>query len=77
MGARRPHITMSATREEPRGEEGHFVRTRGPNLSRSPLTWVVSGIPDYRSEGVGLYDRTKHRPIQHMDFMTDYKARRR
>jgi len=36
-----------------------------------------SGIPDYRSEGVGLYDRTKHRPIQHMEFMTDPQARRR
>ncbi|XP_063686830.1 NAD-dependent protein deacylase Sirt4-like [Bolinopsis microptera] len=36
-----------------------------------------SGIPDYRSEGVGLYDRTKHRPIQHMEFMTDSQARRR
>ncbi|RHX97148.1 hypothetical protein DYB36_012044 [Aphanomyces astaci] len=29
-----------------------------------------SGIPDYRSEGVGLYARANHRPIQHMDFMT-------
>ena len=24
-----------------------------------------SGIPDYRSEAVGLYARTNHRPIQH------------
>jgi len=36
-----------------------------------------SGIPDYRSEGVGLYDRTKHRPIQHMDFMNNKEDRRR
>ncbi|KAM6155115.1 NAD-dependent protein lipoamidase sirtuin-4, mitochondrial [Rhynchocyon petersi] len=28
-----------------------------------------SGIPDYRSEGVGLYARTDRRPIQHRDFV--------
>nr|AUZ82951.1 sirtuin 4 [Brachionus koreanus] len=28
-----------------------------------------SGIPDYRSEKVGLYNRTNHRPIQHIEFM--------
>nr|CAH0107347.1 unnamed protein product [Daphnia galeata] len=28
-----------------------------------------SGIPDYRSESVGLYARSNHRPIQHQDFM--------
>ncbi len=28
-----------------------------------------SGIPDYRSEGVGLYARSTSRPIEHSDFM--------
>ncbi|XP_055387367.1 NAD-dependent protein deacylase Sirt4 [Condylostylus longicornis] len=28
-----------------------------------------SGIPDYRSEGVGLYARSNHKPIQHPDFV--------
>jgi NAD-dependent deacetylase sirtuin 4 len=28
-----------------------------------------SGIPDYRSEGVGLYARSASRPIEHSDFM--------
>ncbi|KAG5889690.1 hypothetical protein JTB14_010029 [Gonioctena quinquepunctata] len=27
------------------------------------------GIPDYRSEGVGLYARTNHKPIQHLEFI--------
>lgn len=32
--------------------------------------WVpVVGIPDYRSEGVGMYARTNSRPVQHMDFL--------
>ncbi|KAL5250210.1 hypothetical protein ACHWQZ_G016066 [Mnemiopsis leidyi] len=45
--------------------------------TRKLLVLTGAGIPDYRSEGVGLYDRTKHRPIQHMEFMTDFQARRR
>lgn len=28
-----------------------------------------SGIPDYRSEGVGLYSRTDHKPMQFSDFV--------
>ncbi|PIK36994.1 hypothetical protein BSL78_26175 [Apostichopus japonicus] len=28
-----------------------------------------SGIPDYRSEGVGLYSRSSFRPVQHADFL--------
>ena len=28
-----------------------------------------SGIPDYRSKGVGLYDRENHKPILHQEFM--------
>ncbi|XP_053492928.1 NAD-dependent protein lipoamidase sirtuin-4, mitochondrial [Ictalurus furcatus] len=36
-----------------------------------------SGIPDYRSERVGLFARTNHRPIQHTEFMYSSKARQR
>ncbi|XP_068094808.1 NAD-dependent protein lipoamidase sirtuin-4, mitochondrial [Hyperolius riggenbachi] len=36
-----------------------------------------SGIPDYRSEGVGLYARTERRPIQHAEFVKSQAARRR
>jgi len=34
-----------------------------------------SGIPDYRSEGVGLYATSTKRPIQHKTFMESSKAR--
>lgn len=36
-----------------------------------------SGIPDYRSESVGLYARSNHRPIQHQDFMKFKHVRQR
>ncbi|CAD5229072.1 unnamed protein product [Bursaphelenchus okinawaensis] len=36
-----------------------------------------SGIPDYRSEGVGVYARSKHRPIQYQELMTNEYWRRR
>lgn len=36
-----------------------------------------SGIPDYRSENVGLYARKNHRPIQHQDFMKYKHVRQR
>lgn len=35
-----------------------------------------SGIPDYRSEKVGLYNRTNRRPIEHSEFM-NYPIRRK
>jgi len=34
-----------------------------------------SGIPDYRSEGVGLYATSTKRPITHKDFMESTKRR--
>lgn len=34
-----------------------------------------SGIPDYRSEGVGLYATSSKRPIQHKVFMESARAR--
>ncbi|XP_029423085.1 NAD-dependent protein lipoamidase sirtuin-4, mitochondrial isoform X2 [Nannospalax galili] len=36
-----------------------------------------SGIPDYRSERVGLYARTDRRPIQHCDFVRSAQVRQR
>uniref|UniRef100_A0A8C3MWZ8 NAD-dependent protein deacylase n=1 Tax=Geospiza parvula TaxID=87175 RepID=A0A8C3MWZ8_GEOPR len=36
-----------------------------------------SGIPDYRSEGVGLYARTDRRPVQHAEFVRSASARQR
>ncbi|CAF1077978.1 unnamed protein product [Brachionus calyciflorus] len=35
-----------------------------------------SGIPDYRSEKVGLYNRTDRRPIQHSEFMNHAQRRK-
>ncbi|MBN3282236.1 SIR4 lipoamidase, partial [Polyodon spathula] len=54
-------------------------------VSRSKRLFVItgaglsteSGIPDYRSEGVGLYARTERRPIQHTEFLKSAKARQR
>ncbi|XP_061583223.1 NAD-dependent protein lipoamidase sirtuin-4, mitochondrial [Cololabis saira] len=54
-------------------------------LSRSRRLFVVtgaglsteSGIPDYRSEGVGLYARTDRRPMQHAEFVRSGKSRQR
>ncbi|XP_072309001.1 NAD-dependent protein lipoamidase sirtuin-4, mitochondrial [Eucyclogobius newberryi] len=36
-----------------------------------------SGIPDYRSEKVGLYARTSRRPMEHMEFIRSAKSRQR
>ncbi|XP_038056575.1 NAD-dependent protein lipoamidase sirtuin-4, mitochondrial-like [Patiria miniata] len=36
-----------------------------------------SGIPDYRSEGVGLYARSNNRPITYQDFLRSPSRRRR
>jgi len=36
-----------------------------------------SGIPDYRSEGVGLYARSNHKPVQYQEFMRSSYARKR
>ncbi|KAK3908958.1 NAD-dependent protein deacylase Sirt4 [Frankliniella fusca] len=36
-----------------------------------------SGIPDYRSEGVGLYARSTNRPVQYRDFLKSEAVRRR
>lgn len=36
-----------------------------------------SGIPDYRSEGVGLYARSNHKPVLYKDFCSSDTIRRR
>ncbi|XP_071448197.1 NAD-dependent protein deacylase Sirt4 [Hetaerina americana] len=36
-----------------------------------------SGIPDYRSEGVGLYARSNSRPVQYQDFVKYSEVRKR
>ncbi|XP_010879332.2 NAD-dependent protein lipoamidase sirtuin-4, mitochondrial [Esox lucius] len=36
-----------------------------------------SGIPDYRSEGVGLYARTDRRPMQYAEYVRSAKSRQR
>ena len=36
-----------------------------------------SGIPDYRSEGVGLYARSNHKPVQMQDFVKSASTRKR
>ncbi|KAJ7309592.1 hypothetical protein JRQ81_007645 [Phrynocephalus forsythii] len=54
-------------------------------VSRSQRLFVLtgagisteSGIPDYRSEGVGLYARTDRRPVQHVEFIRSARARQR
>lgn len=41
------------------------------------LTMHLLGIPDYRSEGVGLYERSNHKPIQHPEFVKSSATRKR
>ena len=41
------------------------------------LTLTESGIPDYRSEGVGLYATSKSRPMQYRDFIQSDAFRQR
>lgn len=36
-----------------------------------------SGLPDYRSKDVGLYDRSANRPVLYKDFISDYSVRKR
>jgi len=36
-----------------------------------------SGLPDYRSKDVGLYDRSNHKPIQHHQFVSSEFHRKR
>lgn len=38
---------------------------------------MIIGIPDYRSEGVGLYQRSNHKPVQHPEFVKSQQIRKR
>lgn len=47
------------------------------HLTIQIFTIISQGIPDYRSEEVGLYARSNHRPIQYIDFIKSHEARQR
>ncbi|MBN3306900.1 SIR4 lipoamidase, partial [Amia calva] len=53
------------------GQSRQLLVLTGAGLS------TESGIPDYRSETVGLYARTDRRPVQHADFLRSQAARQR
>nr|CAB3266081.1 Sir2-b [Phallusia mammillata] len=36
-----------------------------------------SGVPDYRSKGVGLYDRMNHKPMEHHEFVRSSASRKK
>lgn len=56
-------------------ESGLFVLTTF--LCNMCIKSNFSGIPDYRSEGVGLYARSNSRPVQYLDFIRSKKVRQR
>ena len=56
------HSDLEKANEFVRSKKRLFIIT-GAGLS------TESGIPDYRSPEVGLYERTNHRPIQHFEFI--------
>lgn len=63
----------------------HYIEQLQELIDGSPRLLILtgagvsteSGIPDYRSEGVGLYARSNHKPIQHQDFMKFKHMRQR
>ncbi|XP_076012629.1 NAD-dependent protein lipoamidase sirtuin-4, mitochondrial [Genypterus blacodes] len=65
--------------------EDHSLEQLQAFVSRAARLFVItgaglsteSGIPDYRSEGVGLYARTDRRPMQHAEFLRSAKSRQR
>ncbi|XP_076615045.1 NAD-dependent protein lipoamidase sirtuin-4, mitochondrial [Chaetodon auriga] len=65
--------------------DAHSLELLQDFVSRARRLFVItgaglsteSGIPDYRSEGVGLYARTDRRPMQHVEFIRSAKSRQR
>ncbi|XP_029989757.1 NAD-dependent protein lipoamidase sirtuin-4, mitochondrial isoform X2 [Sphaeramia orbicularis] len=65
--------------------DAHYLERLQDFLSRARSLFVMtgaglsteSGIPDYRSEGVGLYARTNRRPMEHVEFVRSAKSRQR
>ncbi|XP_044028661.1 NAD-dependent protein lipoamidase sirtuin-4, mitochondrial isoform X2 [Siniperca chuatsi] len=65
--------------------DAHSLELLQDFVSRARRLFVISGaglstesgIPDYRSEGVGLYARTDRRPMQHVEFVHSAKSRQR
>ncbi|CAL8305890.1 unnamed protein product [Merluccius merluccius] len=65
--------------------DAHLVEKLQHFVSNASRLFVVSGaglstesgIPDYRSEGVGLYARTDRRPMQYGEFVRSAKCRQR
>uniref|UniRef100_A0A1A7YAF2 NAD-dependent protein deacylase n=1 Tax=Iconisemion striatum TaxID=60296 RepID=A0A1A7YAF2_9TELE len=65
--------------------DAHSLELLRDFLTRTRRLFVItgaglsteSGIPDYRSEGVGLYARTDRRPMQHAEFIRSAKSRQR
>ncbi|XP_003424289.1 NAD-dependent protein deacylase Sirt4 [Nasonia vitripennis] len=56
----------------------HFVNTSGKIcvITGAGIS-TESGIPDYRSEGVGLFATSDRRPVSYQDFCKSDKTRRR
>ncbi|XP_078104760.1 NAD-dependent protein lipoamidase sirtuin-4, mitochondrial [Sander vitreus] len=65
--------------------DAHSLELLQDFVSRARRLFVISGaglstesgIPDYRSEGVGLYARTDSRPMQYAEFVRSAKSRQR
>lgn len=41
------------------------------------FSFLLLGIPDYRSEEVGLYAKSNHKPVQHQEFVKYPRVRQR
>lgn len=56
-------------------ESGRF--RVNPPIESPSNSFIPEGIPDYRSEGVGLYARSTSRPVQYNEFIRSPDARKR
>lgn len=53
----------------------HYFIILRKNFIKYDFHSKSTGIPDYRSEGVGLYARSNHRPVQNLEFIQSPKRR--